>query len=1016
KWSAAFLVLGVLAVGCIKNEPSPGIEAMRNAKASLLNAQAALTQAKVQVEAANAALIQAQASLLQAEEAVIAATAARIQAEADLIQAEVEWQNALTDFHKEAWAKEIERLEIELEVARAKADKKIAEYELAIAQIQDDLVEAMQEYEEALLAFEQWKLENADAIAQALMDALDDIVEQIKGVLINIANKQIDLNSAMAEYSWYVNVEYPEAVEQMLLHMQRDKMRLECQIEYLTGVAAAYETLYNDFHGEFDALIAEFQETINYYRVALEEMKIEYLVAKEEWLNFYNPYEDEDNNLYLLKGNKVVSIANVFSDGGDDPNIHVVNGNYIVPGPYTWSGGLPWTNTFNPWGTTPTGLNVFDVMKRDMRVIADTRAEFEDQESGIIEANIKAEKDRADKAVADYKANWTKWQTYYDEARITTAHVGSRYVAWQTAWNNWNTEMVAYNAHLDVYCDMYEEAGDLIESFMTYLDGTLIEGTLVVPGATNISEVLGGIEFDAGTLADFIFQGNADEVIDILNYIIGLINAPTEMETIITQLKAIMDGTHPEGWPAFWDHATAWTYKPTPVPYGDIMRDVYANSNKDITEVTKEEWYVWLFLYWLFEDKQVVLGLEEPNGGPVITINAANYTEAETQVLEDFFGELNCDEYDDYMVGPSNKAILDAIKAYYDAVEGLGNMENAMFRPYDREWFAYAKHKDIGGGATFVMTRAMARDTYWSWKPFLVEIAPTPGTYTPRTYEDDLHLGENQPDPVDVNNFFFVLEAYQGETGPIPSLDFDITYLDPVCDLYVSYAALLAAGDDCIWQSSSWVGDMRLWKWEDKAEYGSGHFFGAIWMTRNYQAYLDTYNRVFNGEYAALIDMIQEAYDAEWAKYMEAYNAWRTLYMEEQGLLQIVNGYPVTIAYYEDVVIPTYEALIREAMQLHNGGTQNMDGLLNLWQMAERELQKKEQELRRIEESMAAWEEGLGLIDVKGKGKDWANRFIANEAAWYQAQIDGILEDIANLQQQLIILEGIRADLLEDFQ
>ena len=67
KWSAAFLVLGVLAVGCIKNEPSQGIEAMRNAKAALLNANAALVQAKVQVEAAQAALIQAQASLLKAQ-------------------------------------------------------------------------------------------------------------------------------------------------------------------------------------------------------------------------------------------------------------------------------------------------------------------------------------------------------------------------------------------------------------------------------------------------------------------------------------------------------------------------------------------------------------------------------------------------------------------------------------------------------------------------------------------------------------------------------------------------------------------------------------------------------------------------------------------------------------------------------------------------------------------------------------------------------------------------------------
>lgn len=46
--------------------------------------------------------------------------------------------------------------------------------------------------------------------------------------------------------------------------------------------------------------------------------------------------------------------------------------------------------------------------------------------------------------------------------------------------------------------------------------------------------------------------------------------------------------------------------------------------------------------------------------------------------------------------------------------------------------------------------------------------------------------------------------------------------------------------------------------------------FYAIWQTRDYQAYLDTYNRVKNGEYAALIDKIQALYDAQLALYTEA--------------------------------------------------------------------------------------------------------------------------------------------------
>jgi hypothetical protein len=990
KWSAAFLVLGVLAVGCIKNEPSPGIEAMRNAKASLLNAQAALTQAKVQVEAANAALIQAQASLLQAEEAVIAATAARIQAEADLIQAEVEWQNALTDFHKEAWAKEIEALEIELEVLRAEADAAIAQYELEIAQIQDDLVEAMQAYEQALLDFEEWKLDNAAVLGEALMAALDNITEQIKEVLRQMGEAQVDLNFAKAEYEWYVNVTYPQAVEGAMLRLEHDKTRLVCQIEHATRMVEYYQLLYDTYHGEFDALIEEFQEWIVYYRALIAEYELAYIEAQAAFLE----YDDTPliNALAALTADRTVGVTGVFSDGGDDPNIHVVNGNYVIS---------------YPWQGTP---DMFDIMDRDMRVIEDTRSEFEDQESGIIEANIAAKKKTADDAVAAYTANWNKWQTYYDEARITGSHVGSRYIAWQTAWNNWNTAMVAYNAHLDVYCDMYTRAGDLIDLFMDYLDGWLDEGTLVVPGSENLSEVLGGIEFNAGTLANFIFQGNAATVINTLNTLIGLINAPAEMEAIITELKAIMDGTHPEGWPAFWDHATAWTYYPTPVPYGDIMRDVYANSNKEITELANEDWYVWLFLYWLFEDKQVELGLEDPFGGPVITINAADYDDAGLQVLEDFFGDLNCTEYDDYMVGPSTSAIVTAINAYYDAVEGLGNMEYAMFRPFDRLWkakkYTFDSTGNITGDIDWSRDDALALANVTE-KPAIKLIYPTPDTYTPPTYDDDLPMDETQPDPVDEYNFFFVLEAYQDETGPIPSLDFDITYLDAVCDLYVSHAALIAAGEDCGKQWSDWVGDMRLWKWDEKEGFGTGHYFGAIWMTRDYQAYQDTYNRVLNGEYAALIDKIQELYDAQWALYGEAQALATELQAEEDALTDAIAQYPLYIELFEDYV-GEYMYLVHQANWAHNGGNEAEEGLLQALTMHKHKLMEKQHQLAAIEEAMAIFEQGLGLRTYYG--------FIDDMTAIYQAEIDRVLEDIANLQQQLIILEGIRADLLEDFQ
>lgn len=1002
KWSAAFLVLGVLAVGCIKNEPSPGIEAMRNAKAALLTAQASLVQAKVQVEAANAALIQAQASYIKAQEAVVAAQAKRIEAEAALIQAQVEWEKALTDFHKEAWAKEIEKMEIELEIYRAEADAAIAAYQLVIAQMQAQMVQAMQAYEAALLAFEQWKIANAATLAQDLLNALDAILFQIKGVILDLAEAQIELNYAKTAYEWYVNVTYPEDVEQALLHMQRDKMRLECQIEYLTGVVEAYEALYNAYHGEFDELIAGFQDVITALRAEIAEMEIDFIKLQEKWLLF--DHQALDNANAALTKSRKVSIANVFSDKGDDPNIHVVNGTYSITAPWTGANSM------------------FNMMKRDMRVIEDTRAEFEDQDSGVIKRNLEAKQKQANDATTKYKTNWNNWQKYYDEARISGSHVGSRYTAWVNAWTAWDTQMANYRVHLNTYDDMYSAADSLISLFMEYLDGWLDEGTLTVPGSANISEVLGGIKFNAGTLANFIFQGNAGAVINALNTIIGLINAPTQMDAIITQLKGLMDGTHPEGYPPFWEHATAWTYKPTPVVYGDIMRAVYANSNKKITELTKQDWYVWLFLYWLFEDRQVEIGLENPHGGTVITINAADYKDAAEQVLFDFFGKLDRAAYQAYMVGVSTKPIENAIKAYYDAVEGLGAMETAMFDPFDREWKAKKYVYDSKGKVIDIVdwsrTQALAAVTE---KPAIKEIYATPSKYDPPVYDDDKDWDETQPRPVDATQFFFVLEGPDGmgRTTISPSLDFDITYLNKKCDLYVSYAALLNAGEYCGEQWSEWAGDLPLWLWSERNNYGEGHYFYAIWQTRDYQAYLDTYNRVKNGEYAALIDKIQALYDAQLALYTEA-KALRDALQAElddivEELLAISSYYdPVkgewvmgNIEIYE-LWIEEYQWLIQQAMWAHNGGNIANEGLLEAWSRAKHDLMEKQNELRRIEEAIALYEQGLPMPSFMG--------LIENEAARYQAQIDIWLEEIQSLQQKLVILEGIRAKLLENYQ
>jgi len=1008
KWSAAFLVLGVLAVGCIKNEPSPGIEAMRNAKAALLTAQAALEQAKVQVEAANAALIQAQASVIKAHEAIIAAQARKDDAETALIMAQVEWEKALIDYHKQQWALNIQKREYELEVARAAADAAIKEWEVYMVQLQAQMVAATQAYEAALLQFELWKLANADTISDLLMFELDKVVLRIKGVLLQIAQAQLNLDFAKSQYLWYVNIEYPQEVENAMLHWEFERKLLICKVEHMTGVVAAYEALYNAKHEEFDALIADFQATINALREAIVDYELQFITLEEEYLLF-----DHDGLAAAkaaLTKKRTVSISGVFSDGGDDPNIHVNNGTYKLS---NWG-----------WQAVAPAVTMFDIMKRDMRVIDDTRKEFEDQESGVIQRNLDAKKKLATDAETKYKENWNNWQKYYKEGQ---PGAGARYTAWLDAWNAWNTANQNFLAHQTTYENMYYEADSLIRLFMNYLDGWLNLGNLEVPSTLTLSQVLGGIEFNAGTLADWLLQGNADDVFETINVIIGLINAPTEMDAIITQLKGIMDGTHPDGFPPFWQHATAWPYEKTPYPFNDIMRKVYAKSDKELTDLTKEDWYAWLFLYWLFESRTVEIGLENPNGGSLITINAAEYTDAAQEVLEDFFGELTPKVhkkivkpdpgvaytgpyYVDYMKGTGTKALENAIKAYFDAVEGLGNMETAMYDPFDRVWKAYAKHKDANGGVEFEMTRTLALGTYLLWKPFLTRIAPTPGTYNPPTYNDTPDDGETQTAPVDSTEFFFVLEAYKDYTSPSPSLDFDITYLDDDCNLIVSYAALWAAGEDCGYQKSQWVGDMLLWEW-DGPTYANGHYFYAIYQARQYQAYQDTYNRVKNGEYEALIGKIQALYDAQLTAFNSAKAYAASLQAELDAIEDGMEEAQDMIEAYE-CYIDEYEWLIAQAMMAHDFGnwlyTDADGGLLDLWEDAKHQLMELQQDVAAIEQIMALLEQGLPAPDLWGD-------LIQDRTVLYQAKIDAILLDIENLQQKLAILEGIRAKLLEDY-
>ncbi|HPK39880.1 MAG TPA: hypothetical protein PLT29_08345, partial [Bacteroidales bacterium] len=163
-------------------------------------------------------------------------------------------------------------------------------------------------------------------------------------------------------------------------------------------------------------------------------------------------------------------------------------------------------------------------------------------------------------------------------------------------------------------------------------------------------------------------------------------------------------------------------------------------------------------------------------------------------------------------------------------------------------------------------------------------------------------------------------------------------------------------------------------------------------------------------------------YDAQMTAYKEAKAIRDALAAELQDIIDglydigydIVNDEPVYgyVEYYEDL-IDEYEWMIGQASMAHDYGnwwyTGAEEGLLSMMEEANEMVLEHTQYLEQIEEAIDLLNQGLPVEDY------WLG-VIQDMSALYQAKIDCILEDIENLQQKLVVLEGIRAKLLEDFQ
>jgi hypothetical protein len=417
------------------------------------------------------------------------------------------------------------------------------------------------------------------------------------------------------------------------------------------------------------------------------------------------------------------------------------------------------------------------------------------------------------------------------------------------------------------------------------------------------------------------------------------------------------------------------------------MRQVYEKQDRELTEITKQDWYVWMTLYWLFEARDVEIGLD----GFGALISKGTYTDATTKVLEDFFGKLDKAAYSAVVTVPALKPLNDAIDNYYEAVEALTSLEEDMFEPFNRTWF-------INAGINDWNDIAHAKDK--KDPKDVKKIVSVPETFLPDPYNQAAELDENPyANPQDVNEFFFKLEAFADQPSPVPSIHLDdFTWLDAGCNLWVYFRALEGFVDNCGIQTyENWYSKLLLWKWADhKAAYAEGHYYFALVADHDYKAYLGLKNRLENGDYEALLEKLKEARTEHIALQKAAKEYYQSVLNGVAKLTTEIQGIEATIAFNVGM-IDFYNQLIAQAKNSHNGGT-HAEGLLVLLNQAQIELLEAQGELNEITVQ-------LGLLD-----EDFESL-----APIYQARVDAILNRIANLQDQLSALEAMRAKLLAEY-
>lgn len=271
RYFVALLCGALCLVGCLKNEESPSVTQVRNAKANELNAQADLLKAQANAQtvlaAAEAKLKEAQAELEKANAKKVAAEAQLLEVEAELRSVEVELARVNVDQAK-----------VELEMRKVELDRLRKELEVAIAEANNDLARIAQELVAIQASME------VDAINQqlALLQAEDALNAYLEGL--------DEAEQEAFEQAVYMYFRIQRAILEAQIQINEDEIeiaKLEAQEE------ASYDQLIEDYNkanielARLDAVLAKAQEYLEYTEDELEDARTEVRILLIDAQNAY---------------------------------------------------------------------------------------------------------------------------------------------------------------------------------------------------------------------------------------------------------------------------------------------------------------------------------------------------------------------------------------------------------------------------------------------------------------------------------------------------------------------------------------------------------------------------------------------------------------------------------------------------------------------------------------------------------------------------------------------------------